>query len=663
MPRDRLNQQPAKPHYLPGNKISWTPPTVVYFKALTRTIPDSDPEALELSGWMARIIKRRDVKPGAWSELYAHGRTAQGFVDWLIENLRGRETSWVFTHNATLDLITTQLPLVLNRAGFEVMEASLSGAAPWLRLARGSRRICIVDSFSWLPHTAADLADRLGSPPPSRDRSETDDDWTVRAGRHDLDTVTKAMGSLLDWHDHHQLGKWAVSGPSTGWHTMRHIPTPQRCVIDPDPDRIKSDRQAIYGGRRGAWFVGSRSQGPFLELDFANAYPAVAADLPLPSRRTVAFDSMDLTNWRLTSDRWGVIAEVNIVSDVPRWPVRFSGGTFCPVGSFRTVLAGPEIRDALRLGCLDSVGPGIVHQLNYHLKPWAEWTIATLRNYSGDEPVAAQLFAKHCSRTTVGKWAARAYERTDLGTHPNPGWGFTEGWDHDSGARFHIINLAGQQWSSTVAGDAEQAYPAIFAWIESETRVRLTRVIEAIGEGAVVQCDTDGLIVTERLLGTPSAGGHLRAPAGMGGAARTKWVLDQLDPIIAPLIIRIKKTHKTIRVLGPQHTDRPGDRKFAGLPKLAQEVAPDVYRYKQWPGLSSQLGFGNPGHYLRPETTVRINGPYAPGWVLTDGRVIPVQCRIGDDGQNRLLGWNDTTIKPRGARIAQTQHPVLAALW
>lgn len=659
----RAGQPPAKTHYLPGNKTVWSPPTVIFIKALTRTIPGSDPEALELSGWVARIIKRRDITPGKWVERFSRGQSSAGLAEWIIEMTRGRETTWIFTHNAALDLITTQLPLALHSREYEVTDASLSGAAPWMRLSRGSKRLSIASSFSWLPHTEAELADRMGLPPPTRQPDQTDDQWAAASGRHDLDTVTKAMVALLDWWDKHALGKWSLSGPSTGWHAMRHIPTPFKVVIDPDPIRIAADRAAIHGGRRGVWLVGSRSLGPFLELDFANAYPSVAAHLPLPSRRGASFESMALDNWRLTSDRWGIIAKVELSTAVPRWPVRFPGGTFCPVGRFRTTLAGPEIRDALRLSCLRSVGRGITHQLNYHLAPWADWTIATLRNHSGDEPAAAQLFAKHCSRTVIGKWAARSYERTDLGQSPVPGWAFEEGWDHDSHARMHIIDLAGQRWASTVSGDAEQAYPAVLAWVESETRVRLSRVIEAIGERAVLQCDTDGLIVSERVMGTKAARGHLLAPGDLRGPARTKWVIDQLDPVVAPLTIRIKKTHKSIRVLGPQHVDKPGDRKFAGLPKLAIEVEPDVYRFKQWPGLSTQLGYGRPGSYLRPETTVRINGPYAPGWVLTDGSVVPVECRLADDGSNRILGWHDTGSRPIGAQLAADQHPALAALW
>lgn len=653
----------GKPHYLPHNKITWSPPAVAYIKTITEPIPGSDPEVLALTGWFATIRLRRDVKPGKPIGRTAQGRTAKGLAEWLTEHTRGRDTVWVFTHNASLDLITTRLPLELHSLEWDVNDASLSGSAPWVRLGRGSRRMAIVDSFSYLPHTAADLAERLGTPYPHRDRDETDHEWAVRSAEFDLRIVDQAMTQLLDWWDEHALGKWSISGASTGWHAMRHVPSPFKVVIDPDPAHIKADRQAIYGGRRGAWVVGTRTLGPFLELDFTNAYPSVAVDLPLPSRRGPAFDSLALDHWQLTSERWGIIADCRIVSSVSRWPVRFPGGTFCPVGTFHTTLAGPEIRDALRLGCLQSVGRGHLHQLGSHMSPWAQWVIAVLRNTSGDEPVPAQLFAKATSRSVIGKWASRSYERIPLGLAPNQGWGYTECWDHETQTRGANIDIAGQRWWSGVSGDAEQAYPAVLAWVESETRVRLTRVIEAIGEGAVLQCDTDGLIVAERIIGKPEARGHLRAPTGLAGAARTKWVLDNLDPIIAPLTIRIKRKHKTIRVLGPQHVHTPADRSFAGLPRMAQETSPDVYTYKQWPGLPFQLGHGSDAGYVRPETSVRINGPYAPGWVLTDGRVIPIECTIRDDGTNRIIGWDDMTTKPDRAKRAHDQHPILAALW
>lgn len=654
---------PAKVHYLPHNEKVWTPATVGFVKTITREIPGTEPKVLELAGWIATVALRRNVRPGQPDRRTGSGIDGASLAQWLSDATKGRESAWLFTHNVPLDLVTTRLPLALHAQGWSINEASLSGSAPWLRMAKGSRRICIVDSFSWLPHQAAQLADLTGKPAIRREAGEHPDDWAKRSANWDLRIISDAMLTLLDWWDTNELGRWTVSGPGCGWNAMRHIPTAGRVVIDPDPAGVAADRASIHGGRRGAWIVGTRTNGPFLELDFTNAYPSVAAGLPLPSQRTSAFESMALDNWRIHSDRWGIIADCELRTDVPRWPVRFRGGTFCPVGRFRTVLAGPEIRDALRLGCLVSIGHGHVHQLTYHLQPWANWIIATTHGRLRATPAEARLAAKGWSRSVIGKWAARSYERVALGHSPELGWGYTEGWDHETQTRGAFIDLAGERWWSGVAGDAEQAYPAVFGWVESETRVRLSRVIEAIGERAILQCDTDGLIATERLVGTRAAGGHLRAPSGLSGAARVKWVLDQLDPIIAPLTIRVKATHKRVEIIGPQHHIAPGDRTLAGVPKSATEIAPHVFTYEQWPGLASQMSQGDPRGYVRPTAKVTIRGPYAPGWVTTLGDVVPVETTFAQDGSNRIVSWHHTQNKPPRAKLAAKQHPVLEAIW
>lgn len=654
---------PAKVHYLPANDKVWTPPCVIYLDTETYTIPGAVPEVLALELWCARLVDRKPKKGGDGETIDGEGDTAQELAEWIETAIIGRSTVWLYCHNLSFDIATTRLPLVLARAGWTITDAAVSGSAPWMRLVRGSRHLTLVDSWSWLPHPLSDLGEalHLAKPPLPKERQHRD---KLRARCWaDVDILAAAMEQLHDWWDRERLGRWTVSGAGCGWNAMRHIKPPVRPTIDPDPSGVGADRLAIHGGRRGAWVVGSRSQGPFIELDFRNAYPAIAADLPLPSRRMTPFDSMDLDNWRIRSERWGIIAECEIKTDVARWPVRFSGGTFCPTGSFRAHLAGPEIRDALRLGCLTRIGSGYVHQLSHHMLPWARWVLATSNNTTAEVPPIARLAAKSWSRSVIGKWATRGYTKTALGPSPVQDWGFQEGWDHTSQTRGAMIDLAGRRWWTCAAGDAEQAYPAVLAWIESETRVRLTRVIEAIGVGAILQCDTDGLIANERIIGTREAGGFLVAPHSLTGPARTKWILDQIDPIVAPLIMRVKATHKTVRVLGPQHVHTPSDRSFSGLPKLATEGEPDVYTFKAWPKLAYQMSDGDPRGYVRPEQVVTVRGPYAPGWVTTSGTVVPPEAALRADGSTRLLGWHEMTRKPPTARLADAQHPALAALW
>jgi hypothetical protein len=475
--------------------------------------------------------------------------------------------------------------------------------------------------------------------------------------------VAAAMCELMDWWDRNKLGRWSVSGAGCGWNAMRHIPAPQRVVIDPDPDGIASDRAAITGGRRGVWRVGEQAAGPFLELDFTAAYPSIAAELPLPIGRKRRFESLPVDDRLVESDRWGLIAETEVETDVPRFPVKVGKLVWYPVGRFVTTLAGPDIAEARRLGCLRRIGPGYVHQLGYAMLPWARWCLDTQNGQHPDSPVAAQVAAKNWGRAVIGKWASHAFAKIDLGPAPTDGWGYEEGFDHLSQTRGGLVDLAGRRWWSYQDGDGDNSYPAVFAWVESEVRVRLSRVIEALGPGCVVQADTDGLIVAERTLGTKAARGHLVAPAGMTGPARTKWVLDCLHPVLAPLTLRLKRTHAHVHVLGPQHLRMPSQRRLAGVAGSAVEQPDGSFKARTWPKLQWQLGNGDPRGYVRPEVECHLRPHYAPGWLLTDGRVLAPAARIGTDGRSELVPWHATPHSGRAARLADVQHPQLDALW
>lgn len=676
---------PPKVHYLPGNHKVWTPPSVIYLDTETTVIPGTDPEVLALELWVAKLIDRRKSKGGKDETIDGDGAGPLDLAAWVDQAMAGRGTVWLYAHNLSFDLATTRLPLHLIDLGWTITDAAISGSAPWMRLVRKSSHLTLVDSYSWLPHPLEDVGVAVGLPKLPLPGATAAPGRLLARCRRDVKILTRAMEQLHDWWDDNELGRWTISGAGCGWNAMRHIKPPVRPTIDPEPAGVASDRRAIHGGRRGAWVVGTRTQGPFLELDFRNAYPTVAAELALPSRRMAPFTSMALDNWRVTDERWGIIATVELHTEVPRWPMRFGGATWCPTGSFHADLAGPEIRDALRLGCLRGIGMGYLHHLQPHLGPWAQWCLGVANSRSSTVPPVARLAAKSWSRSVIGKWASRGFEKTDWGPSPVAGWGYEEGWDHETNSRGAVIDIGGQRCWTHAAGNAEQAYPAVLAWVESETRVRLSRVLEAVGLGAVLQCDTDGLIVSERLMGTPAAGGHLVAPDGLTGAARTKWVLDQIDPIVAPLVMRVKATHQTVRILGPQHVEASGKRSFSGLPgmaKLATEHADiecknrakcvrtdhkvpveDTYTFKTWPKLAYQMSNGDPRGYVRPESTIRVRGPYAPGWLTTMGTVVPPEAIIGTDGSSRILGWHEMTRKPAHAKLAEAQHPILAALW
>lgn len=655
--------RPVPIHRLRQNETEWSPAHVLFFDTETDEVDLGTDKLLTLKLWTAKLVDRRATKTGRLEVKRWRGTTAETLVDAVEEAVRGRSSLWLYAHNLSFDLATTRLPLRLIQRGWGVSDAAVSGRSPWLRMARGRARLGMFDSGSWLPMPLGQVGELVGIPkPPLPAAGDSEDIWYSRC-ESDTEILSTAMCQLMDWWDSGNHGKWNITGSSSGWNAFRHIPTVQRVVINPEPEGIKCDRAAIYGGRRSVWRVGEMRAGPFLELDFEAAYPTIAAHLQLPLQRRSRFSGLPVNDWRVDSEDWGIVAHCHIRTGVPVVPLRTQSGVFYPVGEFRTTIAGPDIRAARDAGALVAIGAGYVHQMGKVMQPWAQWILDIQSGRNTACPDVARVVAKQWGRTVIGKWAAHGFEKTALGPSPSFGWGYEEGFDVATNSHGGMVDIGGQRWWVATGAEPDNAYPAVLGWVESEVRVRLNRVISALGRGAVIQCDTDGLIVSEPMLGSKAARGEFVAPDGVYGAAKVEWVLQQLAPLVWPLRLRLKRSSRHLTVIGPQHVQTDSGRRYSGIPGMATRDERGHFVGHLWPKLQWQMANGDPRGYVRPHRDAVIGGVYAPGWVTSKGTVLPVEARITEQGTSVLVPWHSMTSRPRGVRLGDVQNPELRDLY
>lgn len=643
-------------HYLRRNDTVWTPPAVICLDTETSATVTEAGEVHELRCWVASYDDRRASGGRPRVSQWDQGADTAGLVHRLRLWCQGRRTVWLYAHNLHFDLSVTDLVGRFTRAGWVVSDFSVDGGSPFVRLVKGDCHLTVCDSFSWLPVPLAQVAGVVDiAKPPLPGQSDSLELWLERC-RSDVEILRAAMLALMDWWDSAGLGRWAITGNAAGWNAMRHIPMSRHILINPDPGQVKADRAAVYGGRRGSWRHGQLAPGRYAELDLERAYTTVCAELPLPCERMAAFTSLPLDHPWLDCQRHGVIANCLIRTDTPRWPARADGRVWYPVGEFWTTLAGPDIAEARRLGALVAVGAGWVHKLGYALRNWAAWVAGVVTAPEGQVPGVARLVARHWGRSVVGKWAQRGFDRVQLGPSPGGDWTYTEAWHHGANVRGAILDFAGSRWQITASAESDNAYPAILAFVESYVRVRLGRIIAAIGEPAMVACDTDGLII--------DTGAALDALAGeLGKASRRAPAGNRVTALIglaaqcaAPLRLREKRTWRKVTVHGPQHMRLDEVRRFAGVPGSAAETGDGTFTALLWPKLAWQLAHGRAGAFTRPVQSYAVRGSYAPGWVTDRGAVLPVELGAGLGGTNHIRPWPLCRHAAAGARLGPDQN-------
>lgn len=664
-------------HYLARNHSTWTPAACIFLDSETRTEGFGDRETEVLRCWDAKLVRRRHRRKAGEYERDT-GTTRLEAAAAIDEWASSDKSTWLYAHNVAFDLVSCGLAEHLSALGWELSSRhAVSGSSPWLVLHKGRQDVTvkaghgqaaerkhrvkwqhtltIADSFSLMPVPLAVLGQYAPmSKPPLPGDDATPAQWQERC-RADVDILAWSVLTLMDWWEDNDLGQWSVSGAAAGWNSYRHQIGPKDVVIDPDRDAVGLEHKAVYGGRRDIFRCGSLPPGRYAELDFEGAYPSIAATQLLPRKRVGKLTPLIAKAIIAGKANYGIVAECLIDTDVPRWPLRVRERVFYPVGTFRTTLAGPDLMAAQAAGALREVGAGYFYSMSDHMQEWAKWCLSVSRGELEGVPGPVQIFAKGAGRSVCGKWAQRGWETTEFPGPPGNGWSFEDCFISGSDASATICGLAGKHYLSIADQESDHEFPAVLAYIEAHCRTRLASLIAHAPEGAIIQCDTDGVMASLNMLAPERTGGFAdMLPPATEKDYVAAW-LNLWNDICTPLVIREKRVFARAIVHGPQHVVLDGRPRFSGVPSSAWQSGDSRWMARLWPGLSWQIRHGDAAGYVRPVQEYLVTGPYAAGWVLTDGRVRPCEAALGDGGQADIVPWAETRWALSGDQLGPTQ--------
>lgn len=650
-------------HWLKPAAKTWTPAVVGFFD--TETVPETvgDDEVQRLRLWSASLVTRRHRTPSRVGTVTGRGHTGDELARWVTDEARRHESVWMFAHNLGFDLTTTRLLDRLAEHGWSLSSVAMAGKSAVVRMRSGKTGLCLLDSFSWLQAPLKEIGTMVRIEKPALpDWADTDDAWWGRCDA-DVAILAAAVLELLDWWDGAGLGHFSVTGAGCGFSTIRSHLRPFTMMADPTPDVRRFERRGIFGGRRDLTTWGPQDTGPWVLLDFENAYPTMAGHLEVPCVPKGAITGVPADVLADPPAHVGFMAEVTVATDQPRYPARVGPDVIMPVGTFRTVLAGPELTLAARRGDVLEVGDARWYWTQPALAAWSRWILTVLHDPAAPVPAVARKAAKGWSRSGIGKFAGRTSESHDRGPAWSQGWTAARGWDTNAAAPALLLELAGRRLWIVRNQESMTAMPAVFAWVESAVRLRLRAVLESLGEQVWVQADTDGLLAPVPALrrwlrgrGIPT--GDLRR--AMDVAAR---VCDELAEVCDPLVIRPKELYHHLETVGPQHLALGSGRKASGVRQDATRVAPRTYEGRTWPGLLWQMEKGNRAGYVRPKATWHLPAVTAHRWALQTGRLAPLEARMTGPESWEVVRWQETGLAGSGAVLAADQWARLGGLW
>lgn len=604
-------------HYLRRNPRTTIPRLVVTFdtEAWVTETPTGTEQRFRLA--VASCDRFPDGKRTRHATDWTDAATPAELWSWIAGQARTHATAWVYAHNLDYDLqVSSALP-ELGRCGYEVRGFGGGPGALWVRLTDGRRRLVLADLRSWLPMPLAAIGQAVGlsklSIPSWRAAAAR---WEAYC-RRDVEVTRAALLRLLEWWRTEDMGHWPLTGPAGAMAAFRHRFQRHRLLVHRDPDVLAMEREAFHAGRAEVRLHGLQARGPYTELDLVAAYAMIAAAAELPARLGNVIERPDLERWRGIARARPTIARVVVQTERPSVPARTAHGTCWPVGRFKTTLAGPEIELALELDaeveitrCAWYLGAPI-------LAEWAEWITGRLHSADPEADPLIRQVLRTWSRALIGKFGQNGYALRLLGTSDRELYAAGLYVDEEAEVHGTTYHLGHQLFLREPDGEAENAMPAIPAYVASHLRAALTRRLELLPERGWVYCDTDGVILDPA--GTKAMGRVSAAERAF------QWVP--------------KATYERVLALGVQTLELDGQPRIHGLPRKARPAGERTWTYERWPSLPWHLQRAAVGRFLTRSVTHTLRAPYSRGWCCDCGLVHPLRLDLVD-GTNVVLPWS-----------------------
>jgi len=369
--------------------------------------------------------------------------------------------------------------------------------------------------------------------------------------------------------------------------------------------RVNSlSRAGLYGGRCEAFRLGEAT-GPIYHLDVRNMYPALCRYLPLPVSVRRYHDERRAAEDCTYNKPENTCAHVRIRCDGARYPVRRGGIIHYPIGIFDTILAGPELSQAVKEGIVQRVFRAVEYTCAPVLSQFMTDWLAELDKARASGNVLLQQWIKRLMVSLVGKFAENGRRWIPAPRHRTEQGPYGEWTDQWEGQLTRFRNVGWRTMREEYHGESYWSIPAITAWITSAGRVQLAAYLDCARRERTLYIDTDALLVSHGAYCDLRYNGYVRD--GQAG------------------YLRLLGTHSRCCVYGYRHYSLDTTVKCSGWkrPEAGEGETEEEYNLRlAEDSIRYRTGYSGSG----TRTGGRgVGNGYQHGNVLADGTVIPFE--------------------------------------
>jgi hypothetical protein len=398
----------------------------------------------------------------------------------------------VFAHNLLYDYRAGINRQLLIDAGFSPVFESYEIGRVIIRWVYKSNSITFIDSMNYVKESIADIGKMLGIEKLSMpDFSENIEKWKIYSIR-DVEILAKFVLTLFEFMKR-ELGEFALTSPSFAYRVFLRKFKPNSVKLRPPEDKEvqRLETEAYFGGRVEVFRRGKFQN--VVVLDVNSMYPYSMRDLTVPIRPIAKIKDMPIEKLKkLVEKDVPVIARVwlDIPTDmyIPPAPYKnpLNQKLIFPVGKFVTTLATPELK--INLPYIRKVEIAIIYKGAKIFKEYVEHYYSKRQEAKERGDKVNNMFYKLLLNSLYGKFGEKKKVQkmvADLKI------------DHStlfimpSGKKYKVIDGI---LVETITRETDYGrFTAISAFITSQARAYLWKIMNLVPPEKLLYCDTDSI--------------------------------------------------------------------------------------------------------------------------------------------------------------------------
>lgn len=549
--------------------------------------------------WSCYIERNKDFTEK--TRQYKFYNSKYSFCKYIESKCYQKSSLYIFAHNAFFDLQVCGFFKYMALWGWELDFYYDKGLSYILTCRKDKKKIIVISTTNYFPVSLKKIGDMIGLEKLDVDIQNDNFETISTYCKRDLEILVKATLEYIDFIKKHDMGNFSMTKAGQAFSCFRHRFMKVNIGIHKNEKIINLERNAYMGGRTEAFFIGQVPGNDFVSLDINSMYPYLMKKYEYPTRLVDYQTNPDIEIIKQSLKRFQAVAKIRVKTNSPAYAYREKDKIFFPVGTFDCYVTTHGLNRAIQNNELKKIYEIAIYEKDYIFCDYVDYFYKLRMEYKKQGNKIYEQIVKILLNSLYGRFGMKYKKTISENAESAEDYYRIETYDEETKEYEIETVLLNKRITEGLEVNGKQSLVAIPAHITEAGRMMLYSIIENIGRNNVFYCDTDSIKIEYNNINKVN---HEIHESNLGA-------------------LKIEHRFDNLTIYGLKDYVAGDEVKIKGVPKNAEKIEDNIYKYKQFCGQSTHLREREVEHFIVKDIVKQLYRIYDKGKVTSSGFVKP----------------------------------------